>query len=124
MAKKKEKKVIEKKNASKNYERLHELAGKTRLELEKLLRVIGKEANLSSQFVKGKLDIISINSELEKKYREVGKETYNLIADKKIKEPGLKDICLEIDELYKKLDEHKKNLERLKEQMKRAGSAE
>ena len=124
MAEKKEKKAIneKEKSTSNNYERLHELAGKTKLELEKLLRVIGKEANLSSQFVKGKMDIISINTELGKLYRELGKEAYNLIIDGKIKEPGLNSIRLKVDELYKKLDENKQNLEKLKGQMKKAGS--
>ncbi len=124
MAEKKEKGAIneKEKSTSNNYERLHELAGKTKLELEKLLRVIGKEANLSSQFVKGKLDIISINTELERSYRELGKEVYNLIIDGKIKEPGLNSIRLKVDKLYKKLDENKQNLEKLKGQMKKAGS--
>lgn len=103
----------------KGYEKLQELAGKARVEVEKILKIIGKEADLSSKFLKGKINILGFDNEIEKRYRELGKEVYNLIDRGTINEPSLKVICDEIDKLYGKLDQTKKQITKVKEQMKK-----
>lgn len=112
--------MAKKKDLQKGYKRLQELAGKARVELEKILKVIGKEADLSSKFLRGKIDVLGLDSEIEKKYRELGKEVYDLVSRGVITEPGLKPICDEIDKLYSKLEQNKKQIDKLKQQMKKS----
>jgi hypothetical protein len=108
-----------KKEKGEGSERLQSLAKKARTELEKMLKIIGEEASLSSRFIKGKIDILGINTEIEKKYKDLGKESYNLISSGKITEPGLKAISSEIDLLYNKANKRKEEIEKLKTQIKK-----
>lgn len=101
-------------------ERLQELAVKARGELEKILKVIGKEADLSSKFLKQKINVLGLDTEVDKRYRELGKETYNLISKGRITEAGLLKISDEIDKLYIKLGQTRKEITKLKDQMKKA----
>lgn len=101
-------------------ERLQELAVKARAELEKILNVIGKEADLSSKFLKRKINILTLDTEIEKKYRELGKEAYDLISRGDITDPGLRKISDDIDKIYIRLGQTRKEISRLKEQMKKA----
>jgi len=110
--------AVKKKESSKGIEKLHELAGKARVELEKILSIIGKEADLSSKFVKGKMDVMSLDANIEHKYIELGKEVYNLIARGEITDPRLKVIGEELNTLYRKVEEKKKELGELKSAMK------
>lgn len=110
--------MAKKKEMQKGYERLQELAGKARVELDKILRIIGKEANLSSKFLRRKIDILGLDSQIEKKYIDLGKEVYNLVSNGLITEPMLKSICNEIDKLYSKIEQGKKQIDKLKVQMK------
>lgn len=112
--------MAKKKDLQKGYERLQELAGKARVELEKILKVIGKEADLSSKFLRGKIDVLGLDNEIDKKYRELGKEAYNLVSEGKISELGLKSVCDEIDKLYSKIEQSRKQINKLKVQMKDA----
>lgn len=109
-----------KKELGKGYERLQELAGKARVELEKILNVIGKEADLSSKFLKKKINVIGLDTEIDKKYRELGKETYDLISKGTISESSLLKISDEIDKLYIRLGQTRKEIGKLKDQMKKA----
>lgn len=102
------------------YDRLQELAGKARVELEKILKVIGKEADLSSKFLKRKINVIGLDTEIDKRYRELGKETYDLIGKGTISESSLLRISDEIDKLYIKLGQTRKEISRLTDQMKKA----
>jgi hypothetical protein len=113
--------IMAKKNDSgKSYELLQSFASKAKIELEKMLKVIGEEANLSSQFLKGKIDILGINTEIEKKYRELGKEAYLLISEGKLNDSKLKAVALELDQLYSKVDQRRKNIDKLKDQIKKS----
>ena len=116
MAKKKE---TAKKELPKSYARLKDLAGKARLEVEKILKIIGKEADLSSKVLKGRVDILNLDTKIGKKYREMGKETYSLIEKEKITDFKLKSIAVEIDKLYRTLEQKKKQINKLKQQMKK-----
>lgn len=111
--------MAKKKNMGKGYEKLQELAGKAKVELGKILKIIGKEADLSSKLLRGKIDVLGLDTEIEKKYRELGKEAYNLVSDGSINEPGLKSICDEIDEMYSRIEQSKKQIDKLKQQMKK-----
>lgn len=110
--------MAKKKETGKGYEKLQELAGKARVELEKILKIIGKEADLSSKFLKGKINVLGLDTDIEKMYRELGKETYELISRGKIIEPGLKAIYDEINKLYVKRDRIKNEIDRFKKQIK------
>ena len=70
--------------------------------LEVLKKIISQQ-NLSSKFLKGKIDILGFNTEIEKKYRELGKETYNLMSQGKLMDPKLKLLASELDDLYSKV---------------------
>lgn len=120
MAKKKE---AVKKELPKSYARLTELAGKARVEVEKILRIVGKEADLSSKVLKGKIDILNMDTKIDKKYREMGKETYDLVEKGKITETNLKAIAGEIDKLYNGLGQKKKQINKLKQQMKKVAKS-
>lgn len=110
--------MAKKKELFKGYERLQDLAGKARTELEKILKIIGKEADLSSKFLKGKINVLGLDNDIEKMYRELGKETYELISGGKIIEPGLRTIYSEINKLYVKRDKIKNEIDRFKKQIK------
>lgn len=103
-------------------ERLQELAVKARAELEKILKVIGKEADLSSKFLKRKINVLGLDTEIDKKYKELGKVTYDLISKGDITDPELRKISDDIDKLYIKLGQTKKEISRLREQMRKAVS--
>lgn len=102
--------------------RLQELAVKARSELEKILKVIGKEADLSSKFLKRKIDVLTLDTEIDKKYRELGKEVYNLITKGEITDPRLRKISDDIDKLYVRLGQTRKEITRLKTEMKKTVS--
>ena len=110
----------EKKEVQKRYEKLFDVATKARSELEKILKIIGKETDLSSKFLKSKIEALGVNTEIEKKYLQLGKESYSLVVDGKITEKGLKKIADEIDGLYSKLAASKKDMTLLKAEMKKA----
>lgn len=112
--------MAKKKEMQKGYEKLHELAGKARVELEKILKIIGKEADLSSKFLRSKIDVLGLDSEIEKKYIELGKEAYDLVSKGEITDSKLKPITEEIEKLYNKLNQSRKQIDKLKEQMKDA----
>lgn len=112
--------MAKKNDSGKSYELLQSFASKAKIELEKMLKVIGEEANLSSQFLKGKIDILGINTEIEKKYRELGKEAYLLISEGKLNDSKLKAVALELDQLYSKVDQRRKNIDKLKDQIKKS----
>lgn len=113
-------KPVAKKELPESYARLKNLAGRARVEVEKILRIIGKEADLSSKVLKGRVEVLNLDTKIEKKYREMGKETYGLIEKGKITEAKLKTIALEIDKLYRVLEQKKKQISKLKQQMKKA----
>lgn len=115
MAKKKER------EAGKGYKKLQVLADKAKVELEKILKIVSKEADLGSRFLKEKIAVMGLDSDIEKKYIELGKEAYSLIDKGSITEPSLKAISSEIDRLYDKLEEARKQIGSLKEQMVKAG---
>lgn len=113
------KSVSGKTETSQTHEKLRDLADKAKTELEKILKIIGKEADLSSKFMKSKVQVLGLNNDLEKKYRELGKETYNLVSENKITDSNLKKICDEIDGLYKEVDQRKEQIDDYKVQMKK-----
>lgn len=117
------KKESAKKELPKSYARLKDLASKARVEVEKILRIIGKEADLSSKVLKGRVDVLNLDTKIEKKYREMGKETYTLIEEEKITDTKLKSIAVEIDKLYRALEQKKKQINRLKQDMKKVAKS-
>lgn len=108
-----------KKELPKSYDRLKELAVKTRIEVEKILKIIGREADLSSKVLKGRIVVLNLDTKIEKKYVEMGKETYSLIEKGKIPDTKLKSIAVEIDKLYRTLGQKRKDIDKLKKEMKR-----
>ena len=117
------KKKISKKTAKelpKSYERLQEFAHKARVEVERILKIVGKEADLSSQLLKRKVDIYGLDSKVEKKYIDLGKEAYNLVDKGKITHAKLKGIVRDIDNLYDLIDKSKEEVDKLKKQIKDA----
>jgi len=114
--------MAKKSDSGKSYEKLQSLAVKAKTELEKMLKVIGEEANLSSKFLKGKIDILGINTEIEKKHRELGKETYNLMSQGKLTDPKLKLLASELDDLYSKVSQRRDQVDKLKDQIKKGSS--
>lgn len=114
-----QKKSTVKKELPKSYARLTELAGKARVEVEKILKIIGREADLSSKVLKGKIDIMNLDTKIDRNYRELGKETYNLIEKGRITDTRLKSITLDINKMYRNLDQKRKQINKLKHQMKK-----
>lgn len=112
--------MTEKSENQNRYARLTELAGKARSEVEKILKIISKEADLGSKMLKSKLDIINLDSQIDKKYRELGKETYNLIGKGEIKNAGLKLLADELNAFYNTIAEKKTQVTQLGVEMKKA----
>lgn len=117
------KKEAVKKELPKSYAKLTELAAKARVEVERILKIIGKEADLSSKVLKGRVDILNIDTRIDKQYRELGKESYNLVEKGKVDNSELKSIVSEINELYKLVDKKKKQVDKLKQEMRKAAKA-
>lgn len=107
----------------KKYERLQELATKAREEMEKLVKLVTKEADLGSKFVKDKIDVLNFNVQIDRKYRDIGKEVYNLVHKGEIDNQNLKDVIVEIDGLYDRIETLKNNLKdtttKMKDEVKR-----
>lgn len=104
---------------AKAYEKLQELATKARVELEKLVKLVTKEADFGSKLVKEKFDILNLNVKIDKKYRQLGKEVYDLVNKGEITNSTLVRIVKEIDKLYKNVDKKKKEVDKLKRLMKK-----
>jgi len=103
----------------KAYEKLQELSTKARVELEKLVKLVTKEADFGSKLVREKFDILNLNVKIDKKYRQLGKEVYDLVNKGEITAPTLVKIVEEINKLYKSVDKKKKEVDKLKKSMKK-----
>lgn len=114
----------ESKEVPKSYERLQELANKAKVEVGKILKIIGKEADLSSKLLKGKLDIHGIDSKVEKKYIQLGKEAYNLVEEGKIDNGVLVAIVEEINKFNDDSQQKHEEIKDLKQKMKDATKAD
>ncbi len=115
----KKKKAVTEKDLPRRYERLQEFAQKARLEVERILKIVLKEGDLSSKLLKRKMDLIGLDTKVEKKYMELGKETYNLIEAGKISESKLVTLVKEIDKLYDSIEKNKKDVDGLKKLIKK-----
>jgi len=114
------KKKAEKVMSQTTYEKLQELASKARVEVEKILKIVGKEAGLGSKVLKGRIDILNLDTKIDNKYRELGKETYNLIQKGVISDSKLKSIVDEINGYYDALGEKRGQVGELQQEMKKA----
>jgi len=111
-----------KKELPKRYAKFTELAAKTKVELERILKIIGEETDLGSKVLKNKIGILGLDTKIDKQYRYLGKEVYRMVEDGKIKNQKLKDIVSKIKALYKNVVQQKKQIKKLKQQMKKAVS--
>lgn len=60
----------------------------------------GKEESVVAyKIAKLKIKIMSLNHNMDEKFQELGKEAFKLCGNSKIKNPGLLNVCKEIQEL-------------------------
>ena len=85
---------------------------------EELTRTAAKKAGELTRVGRLKLDMLSINRDIDKHFQELGKSTYGFMSGGKsgsvLRDAGAKTLVKEIDSLQSKLNEKKNELEALK----------
>lgn len=90
----------------------------TKKKLAQTGKFIGKQAKAGTEFSKLKFKEFTLNQDKNRLLAEVGKKTVQLYRQRKITDPGLKEMCEKLDPKEKELRQVKRQLSSLRKTQK------